>query len=91
MITASHDKTVILWNIEHTKPLQIYTHSDIVTSVCFKPGANIFATGSFDKNLRFWSIQHKRVINWHDTKNIVTAVQFSTDGERLVSGSMNGE
>lgn len=91
MITASHDKTVILWNIEGLKPLQIYTHPDIVTSVSFKPGANIFATGSFDKNLRFWSIQHKRVINWMDTKDIVTAVQFSTDGERLVSGSMHGE
>lgn len=91
VLTASHDKSVILWNIEDSKPIQIYTHSDIVTSVSFKPGANIFATGSFDKNVRFWSIQHKRVINWVDTYSVVTAVQFSTDGERLVSGNMNGE
>ena len=84
VITASHDKSVILWNINDAKPTQIYTHSDIVTSVWFRPEANIFVTGSFDKIIRLWSIQHKRVINWVDTGNVVTAVQFSTDGERLV-------
>jgi WD40 repeat protein len=45
VITASHDKRVILWNIEQEKPSQIYTHSDIVTSVSFKPDDDIFATG----------------------------------------------
>jgi WD40 repeat protein len=91
VLTASHDKRVILWNIDNMMPSQIYTHSDIVTSVWFKPDADIFATGSFDKNLRFWSIKHRRVINWIDQRSIVSAVQFSTDGERLVSGNMNGE
>ena len=90
VLTASYDKKVILWNIENDMPSQIYTHSDIVTSVWFKPGEDIFATGSFDKNLRLWSIKHKRVVNWLDQKNVVTAVQFSTDGERLISGNMKG-
>ena len=90
VLTASHDKKVILWNIENTMPSQIYTHSDIVTSVCFKPNDDIFATGSFDKNLRLWSIKHKRVVNWLEQKHIVSSVQFSTDGERLVTGNMNG-
>jgi len=71
--------------------LQIYTHQDIVTSVSFKPGTNVFATGSFDKIIRLWSIQHQRVIDWYDTFNVVTAIQFSTDGERLLSGNMNGQ
>ena len=84
ILTASHDKSVILWNINDTKPTQIYTHPDLVTSLWFKPEANIFVTGSFDKIVRLWSIQHKRVINWIDTNNVVTAIQFSTDGERLV-------
>lgn len=91
ILTASNDKQVILWNIHDDKALQIYTHSDLVTCVCFKPGTNIFATGSFDENLRFWSIQHKRVINWVDTHSVVTALQFSTDGEKLVSGNMVGD
>lgn len=90
VLTASHDKTVILWNIENKMASQIYTHSDIVTSVSFKPNSDIFATGSFDKNLRLWSIKHKRVVNWLDQKSIVSSVQFSTDGERLVSGNMHG-
>lgn len=91
ILTASLDKNVILWNIEDIKPHQIFTHPDIVTSVCFKPNSNIFATGSYDGNVRFWSIQHKKVTNYIDTRSIVTALQFSTEGEKLVSGSMNGE
>ncbi|CAI2384801.1 unnamed protein product [Moneuplotes crassus] len=90
VLSASLDKTVIMWNCEKAMPSQIYTHSDIITSVCFKPNEDVFATGSFDKNLRLWSIKHKRVISWVAQKNVVSSVQFSPDGERLLSGTMNG-
>ena len=91
LLTASHDMKIILWRIDHDRPLQIYTHQDLVTSVSFKPGTNIFATCSIDKIIRLWSIEHKRVVNWYEAESVVTAIEFSTDGERLVAGSMNGQ
>ena len=70
------------------KPVHVYVHQDVVSSVSFKPNSGIFASGSHDKIIRLWNIQHPKVINWIETGNIITAAQFSTDGERLVSEIM---
>lgn len=91
LVTASHDKTTIIWNIRDTKPIYMFSMPSFVTSVSFKPGSDdLFATGSFDKITRIWSIKHKSVIDWVEISSSITALSFSLDGEWLVVGTLKG-
>lgn len=91
LVTASHDKTTIIWNIRDTKPIYMFSMPSFVTSVSFQPGSeDIFATGSFDKIAWVWSIKHKNVTDWVDIGSIISSMAFSLDGERLVVGTIKG-
>ena len=101
LVTASHDKKVIIWNAvskKIQKPLHVFTFPDIVTCVSFKPGFEesfgvkdqVVATGCFDKIVRLWSLHQNKVINYNDVPHHITAISFSLDGERLVVGTIKG-
>ena len=71
--SASHDKTVRIWNTQTGKCEQVLEgHSDWVSSVAFSHDSKIVASASGDKTVRIWNTQTgqcEEVISvGHDTR-----------------------
>ncbi len=56
-VTASYDKTVIIWDLETYEPTFVLRgHADWVTSVCFSPDYTHVVSGSGDRTARIWDV-----------------------------------
>ena len=94
LVSASLDKTAILWNLTGDggklhPPIQ---HNAPVYAVKFSPDGNTFATGSADKLIRLWdtnTAKYNLTLIGH--KDTVLDFDFSPDGSALVSGSPDGK
>ncbi|MBL8795222.1 MAG: hypothetical protein JNM56_15055 [Planctomycetia bacterium] len=63
-------------------------HTDVVSSVAFRPDGKVLATGSFDKNVRTWDLATYKPLQTHGGhSDFVYAVAFSPDGANLASAS----
>jgi serine/threonine protein kinase/Tol biopolymer transport system component len=89
LASASHDKTVQLWDVETGQEVRaLKGHAGQVTSVAFSNGGHLLATGSADKTIKLWdpaSGHEIRTLKGHT--GYVDAVAFSPDGRWLASGS----
>jgi WD40 repeat protein len=57
IVSASHDKTVRVWDARTGKQLLVLTgHADIVTSVAFSPDGKRIVSASRDHTVRVWDI-----------------------------------
>eukprot|EP01083_Nonionella_stella_P071189 191090_1 len=92
LLSASMDRTVMLWHVSRQKCLCLFQHSDFVTSVAFHPKEDtIFLSGSFDKKIRLWNILDHKVVDWAQTPTMVTSATFSPSGDKCVAGLFNGQ
>ncbi|MGW1073061.1 nSTAND1 domain-containing NTPase [Streptomyces sp. NPDC002537] len=92
LATASHDRTVQLWDTAGGERRRTLTgHTDTVTSVAFSPDGKILATGSGDRTVRFWDAAtgEPRGTLTGRTGG-VTSVAFSPDGGILATGDDDG-
>jgi WD40 repeat protein/serine/threonine protein kinase len=89
LASASHDRTVRLWDVAGGRALLVLRgHADEISSVAFSPDGTRLASASTDKTIRVWDVANGRAlhaINGHTDK--VEAVAFSPDGRWLVSTS----
>ncbi|KAH6623588.1 hypothetical protein F5144DRAFT_606071 [Chaetomium tenue] len=85
LASASHDKTIRLWDTAtgaHQQTLK--GHGDSVSAVAFSPDGNTLASASHDKTIRLWDTAtgaHQQTLEGHG--HSVNAVAFSPDGKYL--------
>jgi WD40 repeat protein len=87
-ISASEDKTLLVWDVEgNHPPVLLEGHRESVTCVALTPDCARAISGSADKTLRVWDLaggQPPHVLDGH--KGVVQAVALSANGNRAVSG-----
>lgn len=88
--TASHDKTVKLWDGDTLKLKRTFAHPIIVWSVAFSQDSRLLASGA--DAVRVWdlaTLQERYQLQGH--KRLVTSLAFHPQGRWLASGDLNGE
>ena len=89
LASASHDKTVRLWDPATGAHQQTLTgHSGRVMAVAFSPDGKTLASASYDMTVRLWDPAtgaHQQTLEGHSDS--VAAVAFSPDGRTLASTS----
>ncbi|RYP56896.1 hypothetical protein DL771_011538 [Monosporascus sp. 5C6A] len=87
--TASHDRTVMIWDLATGKCLHILeSHSDSVNSVIFSLDGQRVVSASRDRAVRIWDLatsESLHVLKGHRCS--VLSATFLSDGQRLVSAS----
>ena len=92
LLSSSVDMKVMLWDTVRMELLNIFSHNDIVSGICFFRGDNnLFVSGCFDKTIRIWNISKNKVVNWVQANDIVTAVAVKQDENILLAGLLHGE
>lgn len=94
IITASMDKTVILWHHSKEGPLRVFQHGDGVTGVCFRQtqNASLFLSCTINSRASLWDARRKRVLSFVEAdSNVCTAIAVSPNGRFAVVGLDNGQ
>src|SRR5262249_54778365 len=85
LASASHDRTIRLWDVTTGRELHILRgHTSWVRSVAFSPDGKSLASGSEDKTVRLWDVAtgpERAVISGRHAW--ISAVAFSPDGAIL--------
>ncbi|MBN3926195.1 caspase family protein [Nostoc sp. NMS4] len=88
IVSASNDKTAILWGRDGTKLRTLIGHTDKVRSVSFSPDGQMIATASFDRTVKLWRTSDGgliRTLNGHTAE--VVSLSWSSNGEAIATGS----
>ncbi|ETO19228.1 WD-40 repeat protein [Reticulomyxa filosa] len=88
IVSASHDRTVRVWDVESGKQLQIFRgHDNRVFAARFSPDGNIVVSCSGDGTIRLWDVNTgTEVMKLKSDTNRIWDVNFSPDGKYVVSG-----
>jgi sugar lactone lactonase YvrE len=91
-ISASHDRTIKLWNLENGIELcALEGHSSFVHGVAVTPDGKCAISASSDQTLKVWDLESGRTL--HTLKGhsqAVRAVAVTPDGRRAISASHDG-
>ncbi|KAK7208019.1 WD40-repeat-containing domain protein [Myxozyma melibiosi] len=94
ILTASGDKTCILWDIPSGAQVQEFTeHLGDVMSVDICPtNSNVFVSGACDAFAKVWDMREggKSAQTFRTHKKDINAVQFFPDGRAFATGSDDG-
>lgn len=95
LISASRDKTLIMWNLAKTDPNVYGTpmkrlggHSHFVSDVVVSSCGNFAVSASWDKTLRLWDLDRGvTTTRFVGHKHDVLSVAFSADNRQIISSS----
>jgi WD40 repeat protein len=87
LISASSDKTIILWNLPSMTQISILSgHNDYIKTIAVSYDARLVASGSADKTIRVWSTITRNIIGvLQGHTGEVNKVEISHDGKFIVS------
>ncbi|XP_012523864.1 POC1 centriolar protein homolog A isoform X2 [Monomorium pharaonis] len=89
LISSSHDKKIILWNLTKKKSAYKFMgHKESVLDVCYSSDGSSMASASRDRSVRIWTPKVKGSSSSFKAHNSdVTSLQFSPDDEKLATAS----
>lgn len=89
LLTASRDRTMVLWDTVTGESLRSMVHTYEITSIAFSPDGTQALTGSMDRSLILWDLATGEKIRTFDTHHThsIAAVAFSPDGTLALSAS----
>lgn len=94
LVSAGHDNTVAVWNVENAAPIKILRgHAGWVRACRFSPDGRLVLSGSHDHRAMLWDVDgceevrvlKARVLTGHE--DAVLDADFSADGRRIVTAS----
>ncbi|MBH8567045.1 caspase family protein [Nostoc sp. CENA67] len=91
IVSASNDKTAIVWGRDGTKLRTLIGHTDTVRSVSFSPDGQMIATASFDHSVKLWRTSDgalMRTLNGHTAE--VLSLSWSSNSQIIATGSADG-
>jgi WD40 repeat protein len=87
LASASHDRTVKVWDALTGQEIRTLQGPDYVNSVAFSPDGRRLACAATDPTVKVWDAQTgQEVLTLRGHTNSVFSVAFSPDGRRLASG-----
>ena len=91
LASASHDKTVQVWDASSATLLLTYRgHTDIVESVAWSPDGKRIASASYDKTVQVWDATSGAALFTHSRQTgAVKSVAWSPNGKYLASASLD--
>lgn len=97
---GANQNPILLWDVTSGKQIQTLTgHNYFVRSILFSPNGSVLATGEQSALLRKPPVSEIKLWNWQKgvvlrslpaNVNGILSMVFSRDGQRLVTGSING-
>ena len=86
LASASHDKTVRLWDIKTKRERAVLrAHTREVISVAFAPDGKTLASGSWDGTVKLWDVASAKEKTTLPHQSFVYAVAYTADGKVLLS------
>lgn len=92
LLSAGHDKTIRLWDLETHHELKKYEgHTNSIRGLALTPDEKYFLSASYDGTARLWEIESgKQVRTFNGHKGEVTCVACSPDGQSVLTGGGDG-
>lgn len=92
IITASHDGTAKIWEVETGQALQTLSgHTGQLTGAIFSKDGKTALTVSMDRSARLWDIETGGEIKAFEHDEVVGSGALSSDGRLLIAGLWNGD
>ena len=90
-VTASDDKTAILWDLATRSPIRQFNgHGAKVMAVAVSADGALLATGGWDHTLRIWDVTTGEARHVIEQPSNVNAVAFTPDGKTVLAGAHDG-
>ncbi len=91
LCSGGMDGTIRLWHPTKPRSLRVFTHPDIVTTVCFHPSdEQVCISGSADGTLRLWHLKESKLLSVTEVDDIITACVITPDGATVLVGTLHG-
>jgi len=91
IITASDDKTAIIWSMLDGKKIMTLQHEDVVRYADFSPNGKTVVTASDDNTAVLWSTSTGEKLHTMEHDLSIFKAVFSSDGELVVTAPFAGE
>lgn len=90
--SVSSDRRVILWGMESTSPLSIFTtHTQAVKAIAFSPDGKLLATAGDDGLIQIWDMDSRKLVRTMSAHRwTISSLSFLADENTLVSASWDG-
>ena len=90
ILTASHDNTIKVWDLDGEMIKTIGNHQDMVRVARFSPDGNYIVSGSNDNKIKIWEKKGRFLTELSGHKEVIYDCSFSPDGASIISASGDG-